>query len=95
MILFHLNSTHGAALTTLAGAVFIAPFFLLSALGGQLADRFDKAVVAERLKRAEIPVAMLAGVGFILAGFGYPTIAVAVLFVALSYRSPRSLAMHL
>ena len=28
------------------GAIFIAPFFFLSGLGGQLADRFDKAIVA-------------------------------------------------
>jgi acyl-[acyl-carrier-protein]-phospholipid O-acyltransferase/long-chain-fatty-acid--[acyl-carrier-protein] ligase len=31
----------GSALVTLAGAFFIAPFFLLSALGGELADRLD------------------------------------------------------
>jgi len=28
--------------------VFIAPYFILSALGGQIADRFDKAVIAQR-----------------------------------------------
>ena len=33
----------GPMLVTLAGIVFIAPFFILSALGGELADRFDKA----------------------------------------------------
>jgi acyl-[acyl-carrier-protein]-phospholipid O-acyltransferase / long-chain-fatty-acid--[acyl-carrier-protein] ligase len=77
LILYHLNSTHGPMLTTLAGAVFIAPFFIFSALGGQLADRFDKAVVAEKLKRFEIPVAMLAGVGFILQS-------VPILFLALA-----------
>ncbi len=84
LILYQLNSAHGAMLTTLAGAVFIAPFFILSALGGQLADRFDKAIVAEKLKRAEIPVAMLAGAGFVFAGLGYTGIAVPVLFVALA-----------
>ena len=42
------------ALITLAGAVFIAPFFFLSALGGEIADRYDKAIVAQRLKLAEI-----------------------------------------
>ena len=52
------------ALVTLAGAVFIGPFFLLSGLGGELADRYDKAVVARRLKLAEIGAAGLAVVGF-------------------------------
>ena len=44
--------------------MFIAPFFFLSAFGGQMADRFDKAIVAQRLKLAEIAVAGLAVVGF-------------------------------
>ena len=53
LILFHIG-TEGEALITLAGAVFIAPYFFLSALGGEVADRFDKAVVAQRLKLVEI-----------------------------------------
>ena len=34
---------HEAAFSAVAGALFIAPFFLLSALAGQLADANDKA----------------------------------------------------
>ena len=41
-------------LTSLAAAVFIAPYFFLSAFGGEMADRYDKAVVAQRLKLCEI-----------------------------------------
>jgi len=72
LILFGLGGAGGAAsengpmLVTLAGIVFIAPFFILSALGGELADRFDKAYVAARIKLAEIPIAALAAVGFFL-----------------------------
>ena len=51
-------------LIALTGTVFIAPFFFLSALGGEIADRFDKAWVAQRLKFVEIGVAFLAVVGF-------------------------------
>ena len=40
-------------------AVFIAPYFFLSGLGGELADRYDKALVAQRLKFAEIGVVLL------------------------------------
>lgn len=64
------------ALVTLAAAVFIAPFFFLSGLGGQIADRFDKAWVARRLKAVEIGVAALAVIGFLLHS-------VVVMFVAL------------
>ena len=34
LILFHVTGSQGAAMITLAGAVFIGPYFLLSALGG-------------------------------------------------------------
>ncbi|MGE3992118.1 acyl-[ACP]--phospholipid O-acyltransferase [Pseudorhodoplanes sp.] len=86
LILFHMGS-QGEALITLAGAVFIAPYFFLSALGGQVADRFDKAVVAQRLKLVEIGVAAIAVIGFVVhAGEdpGQPPVAsLTILFVAL------------
>jgi acyl-[acyl-carrier-protein]-phospholipid O-acyltransferase/long-chain-fatty-acid--[acyl-carrier-protein] ligase len=65
------------AQVALAGAVFIAPFFLLSGLAGELADRFDKALLARRLKGAEIGVAAVAALGFVLPS-------VPLLFVALA-----------
>jgi acyl-[acyl-carrier-protein]-phospholipid O-acyltransferase/long-chain-fatty-acid--[acyl-carrier-protein] ligase len=81
----------GAALITLAGAIFIAPYFFLSGLGGELADRYDKAKMAQRLKLAEIGIAAVAVAGFIthsvlvlfiaLAGFG----AIAALFGPIKY----------
>jgi len=64
LILFKLASANSEALIALAGAVFIFPFFVLSALGGEIADRFDKAVVAQRLKFVEIGVAVVAIAGF-------------------------------
>src|SRR3712207_964817 len=67
LILFRIGGAGAEALITLAGAAFIAPFFFLSGLGGEMADRFDKAVVARRLKLAEIAVAALAVAGFAFA----------------------------
>jgi acyl-[acyl-carrier-protein]-phospholipid O-acyltransferase / long-chain-fatty-acid--[acyl-carrier-protein] ligase len=64
LVLFHVGGSDAEALITLAAAVFIAPYFFLSALGGQLADRYDKAVVARRLKFAEIGIAVIAVAGF-------------------------------
>ena len=43
LVLFELGKEEGGAAATLAGALFILPSFFLSALGGELADRFDKA----------------------------------------------------
>src|SRR5262245_51135031 len=65
VILFQSGLADPEALITTAGAVFIAPFFFLSALGGELADRYDKARVAQFLKFAEIFVAALAAWGYV------------------------------
>jgi len=76
LILFRIGGADAEAMITLAGAVFIAPFFFLSGLGGELADRYDKAYVARRLKLAEIAVAAVAVVGFVQQS-------IPILFVAL------------
>ena len=67
LILFTLAADRAESLVTLAGAIFMAPFLLLSALGGEIADRFDKAFVARRLKFVEIGAALLAVVGIALS----------------------------
>ncbi|QGM46989.1 acyl-[ACP]--phospholipid O-acyltransferase [Methylocystis heyeri] len=63
-ILFKIGGDSGASLVTLAGVTLIAPHFLFSALGGQLADKYDKALVARRLKLAEIAAAAVGAAGF-------------------------------
>jgi acyl-[acyl-carrier-protein]-phospholipid O-acyltransferase / long-chain-fatty-acid--[acyl-carrier-protein] ligase len=77
ILLYGAATSHGDALVTLAGAVFIFPFFILSGLGGELADKYVKSVVARRLKFAEIFVAAFAAGGFFLHS-------VPLLFVALA-----------
>ncbi|MCP5184293.1 MAG: MFS transporter [Pseudomonadales bacterium] len=46
----------------LAAGIFILPFFLFSAVAGQLADRYDKAMLIRLTKGAEVVVAGLASV---------------------------------
>jgi len=75
LILFQIGGEDSAALITLAGATLIFPFFLLSGLGGEMADRYDKSIVAQRLKLFEIAVAVLA-----VAGFAFHSIV--LLFIA-------------
>ncbi|MBZ9764536.1 acyl-[ACP]--phospholipid O-acyltransferase [Mesorhizobium sp. CA8] len=67
LILFTLAKDQAASLVTLAGAVFMTPFLLLSALGGEIADRFDKALIARRLKFTEIAAAAVAVLGIALS----------------------------
>lgn len=86
LVLFKIGADGGAALVTLSGAVLVVPFFFFSALGGELADRYDKAKVAVAIKLAEFPVAGLAAVGFLMSGSGDPEVArwsIWVLFTAL------------
>jgi acyl-[acyl-carrier-protein]-phospholipid O-acyltransferase/long-chain-fatty-acid--[acyl-carrier-protein] ligase len=93
LILFGADVTQAeaGALITLASAIFIAPYFILSGLGGELADRYDKARVAQWLKFVEILVAIIAVAGYMrqsipllftaLLGFGI----IAALFGPIKY----------
>ncbi|HEY6753439.1 MAG TPA: MFS transporter [Pseudolabrys sp.] len=76
VILFQSGIGDSEALITFAGAVFIVPFFFLSALAGELADRYDKARIAQRLKFIEIFVAAV-------AAWGYARSSLPLLFAAL------------
>lgn len=60
------GGAYAPLLITASGVVLIAPFFFLSGLGGELADKYDKARVAQSIRLAEIPIASLAAVGFFL-----------------------------
>ncbi len=63
---------------TLVGSILLtAPPFLLAALGGQWADRYDKAKVAQWLKLVEFGAVAIAAAGFV---FG----SVPLLFIALA-----------
>ena len=52
-------------LANVAGAVFILPFVLFSGIAGQLADRYDKALVLKIVKGCEILIMGIAALGFI------------------------------
>ena len=47
------------------GAVFILPFLLFSATAGQLADKYDKAIMARMVKNLEILIMLLGTVGLL------------------------------
>jgi MFS family permease len=56
--------------SAVATAVFILPFFLLSALSGQLADARDKARIIRIVKACEIGIMMVGAVGLVMAWQG-------------------------
>jgi MFS family permease len=55
-----------AAFSAIAGGLFILPFFLLSALSGQLADALDKAKIVRIVKSAEIAIMIFGAAGLLL-----------------------------
>ncbi len=52
-----------ATFSAIAGGLFILPFFLLSALAGQLADSSDKAKIVRIVKTAEIGIMIVGAIG--------------------------------
>lgn len=58
-------------LVVLSGGIFILPFFLFSALAGQLADRYEKSRIIRLVKLSEIVVMGLGAVGFHLENTGF------------------------
>ncbi|MEM8816023.1 MAG: MFS transporter [Pseudomonadota bacterium] len=56
-------------LANVAGALFILPFFLFSAMAGQLADRYEKSMLIRRIKLFEIALMCFATAAFLTAQF--------------------------
>ena len=93
MLLYGATTGHGDALVTVAGAVFIFPFFILSGLGGELADKYVKSVVARRLKFAEIFAAGFAATGFFLHSIPLLFVALALFGIVAALFGPVKYAM--
>jgi len=69
---------------TLASGLFILPFFLFSALAGQIADSTDKARVVRAVKMAEIGIMVLGSAGLLLAGTGGTTVPLVLMLIAVA-----------
>ncbi len=71
--------------SAIATGVFILPFFLLSALSGQLADQRDKAGIIRIVKAAEIGIMGVGAIGLSLiwSGIAVHSLAIPLLLVAL------------
>ncbi|WP_350558796.1 MFS transporter [Psychrobacter sp. CAL346-MNA-CIBAN-0220] len=63
-------------LNNLAAMLFILPYFLFSALAGQIADKFEKSKLTRFIKVLELVIMAIAAVGFVFEWY-------ALLFVAL------------
>ena len=60
------GSDESNTIINLAAILFILPFFLFSAIAGQIADRYEKSNLIRKIKLAEIGIMLLASIGFYL-----------------------------
>ena len=67
LILFRFGGEDSSTKILIASMAFVLPAIPLSALGGEIADSHDKALIARRLKLAEIGVQMIAAAGFVFS----------------------------
>ncbi|MBV1918946.1 MAG: MFS transporter [Sphingomonadaceae bacterium] len=74
-----------ARFSAIASAVFVIPFFLLSALSGQLADMRDKARIIRIVKFCEILIMVIGAGGLLLAwqGTAIDSLAIPLMLLAL------------
>ncbi|WEK46768.1 MAG: MFS transporter [Candidatus Andeanibacterium colombiense] len=83
MVLFVVYSVYQseaaeAQFSAVASGLFILPFFILSALSGQLADMRDKAKIIRWIKLAEIFIMLCGAIGLAMAWKGMLTHTVAI-----------------
>lgn len=90
MVLFVVYSVYSdesaeGIFSAVASALFILPFFVLSALAGQLADMRDKARIIRTVKMCEIGLMIIGASGLYLAwrGIAVDTVAIPLLLLAL------------
>jgi MFS family permease len=74
--------------SAIAQALFIVPFFLFSALSGQLADDHDKAKLIRIIKLAEIGIMIFGGAGIVLANIPLMLAAVGLMGVHSTFFGP-------
>ncbi len=67
-----------ARFSAIASGLFILPFFLLSALAGQLADMRDKAKIIRIVKACEIAIMLVGGAGLVMAWLGMEVQSIAI-----------------
>ena len=58
------TSAESAILVPLAAGLFILPFFLFSAIAGDVADKYEKSFLIRRIKLVEIVIMLIGVVGF-------------------------------
>lgn len=65
LVVFSASAEAGNFLVNLSAGLFILPFFLLSALAGQVAEKYEKAKLIQRIKLGEIAIMAVGAVALL------------------------------
>ncbi|MCP3729053.1 MFS transporter [Sphingomonas sp. MG17] len=76
------DATQESYFNALATALAIIPFFILSALSGQLADTYDKARIIRIVKTVEIGIMLFGVAGIWVAKHGYTNLGIGMMLAA-------------
>jgi acyl-[acyl-carrier-protein]-phospholipid O-acyltransferase/long-chain-fatty-acid--[acyl-carrier-protein] ligase len=60
------SAQHASIMVTVAAALFVLPFFLFSATAGQLADKYPKSSLIQKIRLFDIALMLACTLGFIL-----------------------------
>src|SRR3954447_5463449 len=75
-------------LSAIAGGLLIAPYFMFSALAGELADRYERARLLRILKGAELATVLLAAAALLIGSTALSFAVVFLLGVQVTFSSP-------
>jgi MFS family permease len=82
-----------AVFNALANGLYILPFFLFSAVAGQLADRRDKALIVRWVKTAEIAIMLTGAIGILASSMSLLLVALFAMGVHSSFFGPIKYAL--
>ena len=91
--LYRAEPGRAAMLATVATGVFILPFFVFSALGGQVADAWERARLVKLLKGAEVAIMAIGLLGFRTQSIGILLLALFLLGVHSALYGPLKYAI--
>ncbi len=71
-----------------ASLIFTGPFLIFCAIAGQIADKVDRGVIFRWIKRAEVLIMLLAGLGFLLQNITILAITLAMMGTQSAFFAP-------
>ena len=72
----------------IASLIFTGPFLIFCAIAGQIADKVDRGVIFRWIKRAEVLIMILAGIGFLMQNITILSITLAMMGTQSAFFAP-------